>query len=78
MPTKKKARRKVPTIFAAVVRPISTRLSRMEDLLIEMRREQDVKLRKINKLQAQFEALTEVVERKLIARKSSKRMTRDD
>ena len=77
MPTKKKARRKVPTIFAAVVRPISTRLSRMEDLLIEMRREQDVKLRKINKLQAQFEALTEIVERTLIARKSSKRVTRD-
>ena len=78
MPTKKKALRKVPPIFAAVVRPVSTRLSRMENLLIEMRAEQDVKLRKINKLQAQFEALTEVVERKLIARKSSKRMTRDD
>ena len=68
MPTKKKARRKVPPIVAAVVRPVSTRLSRMEDLLIEMRAEQDVKLKKINKLQEQFEELTETVKRRLISR----------
>ena len=66
MPTKKKARRKVPPIIAAVVRPVSTRLSRMEDLLIEMRAEQDVKLKKINKLQEQFDELTETVRRRLI------------
>jgi hypothetical protein len=67
MPTKKKkARRKLPPIVAAVVRPVSTRLSRMEDLLIEMRAEQDVKLKKINKLQQQFEELTETVKRRLI------------
>jgi hypothetical protein len=66
MPTKKKVRRKVPLIVAAVVRPVSTRLSRMEDLLIEMRAEQDVKLKKINKLQQQFEELTETVKRRLI------------
>src|ERR1700692_2133982 len=66
MPTKKKARRKVPPIVAAVVRPVSTRLSRMEALLIEMRAEQDVKLKKINKLQQQFEELTETIKSKLI------------
>ncbi len=66
MPTRKKARLKVPPGIAAVVRPVSTRLSRMEDLLIEMRAEQDVKLKKINKLQQQFDELTETVKRKLI------------
>jgi hypothetical protein len=34
--------------------------------LIEMRAEQDVKLKKINKLQRQFEELTETVKRSLI------------
>jgi hypothetical protein len=66
MPTKKKAHRKVSPIVAAVVRPVSTRLSRMEDLLIEMRAEQDVKLKKINKLQEQFDNLTETIKRRLI------------
>jgi hypothetical protein len=66
MPSKKKVRRKVPPIVTAVIRPVSTRLSRMEDLLIEMRAEQDVKLKKINKLQQQFEELTETVKRRLI------------
>jgi hypothetical protein len=66
MPAKKKARRKVPSIVAAVVRPVSTRLSRMEELLIEMRAEQDVKLKKINKLQQQFDTLMETVRRKRI------------
>jgi flagellar hook-associated protein FlgK len=66
MPTKKTARRKVPPIVAALIRPVSTRLSRMEDLLIEMRAEQDVKLKKINKLQEQFDELTETIRRRLI------------
>jgi hypothetical protein len=66
VPTKKKARLMVPPIVAAVVRPVSTRLSRMENLLIEMRAEQDVKLKKINKLQEQFDELTETVRRRLI------------
>jgi hypothetical protein len=68
MPMKKKAQPKVPSIVAAV-RPVSTRLSRMEDLLIEMRAEQDVKLKKINKLQQQFEELTQTVKRRLIQSK---------
>jgi hypothetical protein len=65
MATKKKARRRVPLIVAAVVRPVSTRLSRMEDLLIEMRAEHDVKLKKINQLQRQVEELTHTVKRRL-------------
>ena len=64
--TKKKHRRKVPPIVAAVVRPVSSRLSRMEDLLIEMRAAQDVKLKKINRLQEQFDELTDTVKRRLV------------
>ena len=66
MRPKKKVRRKLPSIVAAVVRPVSTRLSRMEDLLIEMRSEQDRKLKKINRLQEQVDELTETVKRRLI------------
>jgi hypothetical protein len=66
MPTKKRASRKVPPIVAAIVRPVTTRLSHIEDLLIEMRGEHDVKLKKINKLQAQIDELTEIVSRRLI------------
>jgi hypothetical protein len=64
MPTKSKVRSSVPDL-AAVVRPFSIRLSRMEDLLIEMRAEQDVKLKKINKLELQFDELTDAMKRKL-------------
>ena len=66
MHTRKTVRRRVPPLVAAVVRPVSTRLGRMEDLLIEMRAEQDVKLKKINRLQEQFDELTETVRRRLI------------
>ena len=66
MPTKKKVRRKVPPMLAAIVRPVSTRLARMEDLLIEMRSEQDLKLKNIRKLQQQFDDLTETLKRRLI------------
>jgi len=58
MPKSKKTSVPIPPVVAAVVRPVSTRLSRMEDLLIEMRHEQDVKLKKINKLQEQIDELT--------------------
>ena len=64
MVLKKKGRLKLPPVVAAVVRPVSARLSRMENLLIEMRAEQDVKLKKINKLQAQVDELMEAVNRK--------------
>jgi hypothetical protein len=66
MRTKKKIRRKLPPIVAAVVRPVSTRLSRMEDLLMEMRAEQDVKLKKINRLQEQVDELTDTIKRRRI------------
>lgn len=64
MHPKKPMRRKIPLVVAAVVQPVSKRLSRMEALLIEMRTEQDVKLRKINKLQLQIDELTEVLTRR--------------
>ena len=60
MPTTKNPHRKVPPAFAAVVRPVGTRLSRIEDLLIEMRGEQDAQLKKSNKLQEAFEEFTGV------------------
>ena len=62
MPKNTKVRVKVPPIVAAIVRPVSTRLSRMEDLLIEMRHEQDVKLKKINQLQERVDLLTEALQ----------------
>ena len=63
---KKTDRASVPPLVAAVVRPVNTRLSRMEDLLIEMRGVQDVHLRKINKLQEQ---LGELMERRGVVRR---------
>jgi hypothetical protein len=55
----KKARARIPPLVAAVVRPVNSRLSRMEDLLIEMRGVLDIHLRKINKLQDQVGELME-------------------
>jgi hypothetical protein len=51
-------RRGLPPIVVAVVQPVARRLSRMEALLIEMRNEQDVQLRRITSLQAQLDRLT--------------------
>ena len=62
MPREKKASHrptKAQPIVAAV--PVAKRLARIEDLLIEVRYEQDVKHKKIAALQAQLEALTEEV-----------------
>ena len=73
MSTKKKARQRIPPGLAAVSRPVSTRLSRMEDLLIEMRKEQDVKLKKINKLQQHVDELIETVGRRLVSARNSSR-----
>ena len=52
-------RRRVPPIVIAVVQPVARRLSRIEALLIEMRNEQDVQLRRTTALQAQLDALNE-------------------
>jgi hypothetical protein len=43
---------------AAVRRPANERLSRIEDLLVEVRHEQDVLLKRLAKTQAQLDALT--------------------
>jgi hypothetical protein len=53
-------RRRIPLV-AAVVQPVAKRLARMEALLIEMRHEQDVKLKRIISLQDQIDKLTEHV-----------------
>jgi hypothetical protein len=45
----------------------------MEDLLLEMRAEQDVKLKKINKLQEQVNQLTETIGRRLVSARDSRR-----
>jgi hypothetical protein len=44
----------------------------MEDLLIEMRGEQDVKLKKLNKLRQQVDELTETVKRMLKSARASR------
>jgi hypothetical protein len=63
MPTKKKTRRaKVPHVLSAAVQPVTRRLSRIEDLLIEMRGEQDRHLKRIASLQRQLDGLSAVVE----------------
>ena len=59
-------RRKLPPIVAAVV-PVK-RLARIEALLLEMRHEQDVKLKKLKELEIQLETLTEHVRVNLAGR----------
>lgn len=72
MPPKAAARRRtarvvavpiVLPILAKVVRPVATRLSRMEALLIEMRYEQDVQLKRITALQVQIESVVASISR---------------
>jgi hypothetical protein len=59
-----KTRATIPPVVAAVVRPVHSRLSRMEDLLVEMRHEQLVTLRKLSRLQEPVDALTEALRRR--------------
>jgi hypothetical protein len=62
MSTHNTRRRSVPQpIVAAVVQPVARRLSRIEALLIEMRYEQDVQLRRATALQAQLDTLGDLV-----------------
>ncbi len=64
MATRKIARRrKVLPVVAAVVQPVTKRLSRIEVLLTEIRHEQDVKHKKIAALQVQLDELAETVKR---------------
>jgi hypothetical protein len=46
---------------AAVLNPVTRRLSRIEALLIEMRHEQDVQLKRVTSLQTLLDTLTEDV-----------------
>jgi hypothetical protein len=64
MPKKKKPRATILPVVAAIVRPVHSRLSRMEDLLVEMRHEQLVALRKLSRLQEPVDALTEALRRR--------------
>jgi hypothetical protein len=54
-------RRKVSPIAAAALAPVLKRLARMEALLIEVRHEQDVKLKRIKAIHLEVETLTEQV-----------------
>jgi hypothetical protein len=57
----RRGRAKLPPVVAAVVQPVAKRLLRMEALLLEMRHEQDVQLRRVTALQVQLETLAEYV-----------------
>jgi hypothetical protein len=64
MPATKETRRpKVSPVVVAVVQPVTRRLSRIEDLLIEMRGVQDTHLKHIAALQKQLDELSEKVEK---------------
>jgi hypothetical protein len=64
MPLKKKIRRPtVPRVVVAVVQPVTKRLSRIEELLIEMRGVQDTHLKRIAALRKQLDELSERVEK---------------
>src|ERR1700722_15068580 len=76
MSTHNTRRRKVRPIVAAVVQPVAKRLSRIEALLIEMRFEQDVQLRRVGALQAQLDTLRELVSQGANHRGASHRVER--
>lgn len=59
MPTKKKLSVKLPPVTATVIRPVATRLNRIEDLLIEVRGVLDFQLKRIAALQKQVDILIE-------------------
>jgi hypothetical protein len=59
MPKATTRRRKVLPIVAAVVQPVARRLARIEALLLEMRHEQDVQLKRITALTERLDALTD-------------------
>jgi hypothetical protein len=59
--TNTEPRRKVPYAVVAVVQPVTRRLARMEALLVEMRHEQDVQLKRISGVQGQLDTLAQRV-----------------
>jgi len=58
-PTKKKLSVKRSPVVATVIRPVATRLKRIEDLLVEMRGVLDFHLKRITVLQTQVDLLIE-------------------
>ena len=60
-PTKTGRRRKIQPIVAAVVQPVAKRLARIEDLLLEMRHEQDVQLKLTATIQQRLDGVIEEV-----------------
>ena len=59
MPTKRKVCVKRSPIVAKVIRPVATRLNRIEDLLLEMRGVLDFHLKRIAAIQKQVDVLIE-------------------
>lgn len=59
MPTKRKDGVKRSPVVAKVIRPVTTRLNRIEDLLIEMRGVLDFHLKRISAIQKQVDILIE-------------------
>jgi hypothetical protein len=66
MPKRKRAvaREKVPPVVLAVVRPVSTRLSRIEALLLEMRAALDAQIKRTARIQLQLDTLTLTAKRR--------------
>jgi hypothetical protein len=67
-------RPRVPAVVA-VVQPVARRLAAMEALLIEMRHEQDVKLKRLRAIEQQLDELTEHVRALANGRQSTRRKT---
>jgi len=59
MPTKRKVGVKRSPVVAKVIRPVTTRLNRIEDLLLEMRGVLDFHLKRIAAIQKQVDVLIE-------------------
>ena len=66
MPTKTKLGVAVPIVVASVIRPVATRLNRIEDLLIEMRGALDFHLKRIDALQGHVDILIEASVRRTV------------
>jgi hypothetical protein len=68
-------RRRFAPFVAAVVQPVARRLARLEALLLEVRFEQDVQLKRVAALQLKIDMLADDVE-ETRARKSQRKTPR--
>jgi hypothetical protein len=62
-------------VVAAVLQPVTKRLARMEAILIEMRYEQDIKLKRLSALEAQIDGVAESIE---LGRANPRRSSKPD